>query len=131
MRISDWSSDVCSSDLLGRREAVLARRGDTGGDLTLQARHPDHVELVEVRGGDRQEPQALEQRMALVLGFFEDALVECKPRDFAVDEPFDRIRRDRRKAGCVGCMPQISYGILNCHAIALRRTMGPWCRPLA
>src|SRR3546814_10777262 len=26
MRISDWSSDVCSSDLLAQREAVLAER---------------------------------------------------------------------------------------------------------
>src|SRR3546814_7291312 len=31
MRISDWSSDVCSSDLLERRDVDHELRGDVGG----------------------------------------------------------------------------------------------------
>ena len=62
---------VDAVELLGRREAVLARRLDAGDDLAAQTRHAHHVELVEIRGGDRQEAQALEQRMALVLGLLQ------------------------------------------------------------
>ena len=51
-----------------------------------QARHAHHVELVEVGGGDRQEAQALEQRMALVLGFLEHAPVELEPGQLAVEK---------------------------------------------
>src|SRR3546814_1016606 len=40
MRISDWSSDVCSSDLAGQQIAEMPRRGALGGD----------VEQVEIAG---------------------------------------------------------------------------------
>src|SRR3546814_3009039 len=41
MRISDWSSDVCSSDLLGERfEALFEANGDGGGHAAcVVARH--------------------------------------------------------------------------------------------
>src|SRR3546814_2417196 len=44
MRISDWSSDVCSSDLLGIEHAVLAGMSQ-GGYLSLRCalRHPQCV----------------------------------------------------------------------------------------
>src|SRR3546814_12491268 len=35
MRISDWSSDVCSSDLIGRQHDVAARGRDNGDGLEL------------------------------------------------------------------------------------------------
>ena len=53
-------------ELLRRRQAVLARRGDAGEHLAFQAGDADHVELVEIAGRDRQEAQPLEQRMGLV-----------------------------------------------------------------
>src|SRR3546814_11684789 len=37
MRISDWSSDVCSSDLQGEIHAVLAALPDASFDLVLAA----------------------------------------------------------------------------------------------
>src|SRR3546814_9691914 len=46
MRISDWSSDVCSSDLLARRGAKHGerRRGDLGTDaVTGKNQNIDHV----------------------------------------------------------------------------------------
>src|SRR3546814_10710146 len=58
MRISDWSSDVCSSDL---------------------------EELVEVGARDAQEAQALEQRHRPVARLGEDAEVEVQLRQLAVE----------------------------------------------
>ena len=56
--------------------------------LFAQARHPDHEKLVQVRAEDRQKLDALEQRIAGVLGLFENTLVEIQPTQFAVDEMF-------------------------------------------
>jgi len=42
-----------------------------------KARHADHVELVEVRGGNRQETQPLQQRMVQVLRLLQNAVVEA------------------------------------------------------
>ena len=55
---------------------------DLGLDLLLEARDADHEELVEVGAVDRDELQPLEQRVALVERFFEDAIVELEPREF-------------------------------------------------
>src|SRR3546814_6926132 len=41
MRISDWSSDVCSSDLIGDIE----RFGDRIADLMIAVLHPDDVDV--------------------------------------------------------------------------------------
>src|SRR3546814_11699938 len=44
MRISDWSSDVCSSDLLDTAETVFAADLDAGLETRMRALHPaDHV----------------------------------------------------------------------------------------
>ena len=57
-----------------------------GGDLAVHAGRPHHVEFVEVGGRDRQEAQPLQQRMAAVLRFLEDAAIELQPRQLAVVE---------------------------------------------
>ena len=56
---------------------------------------PHHEKFVEVVCRYRQEPQALEQRMTAVGGFFENAAIEIQPRQFAIDEAF-RARGDSR-----------------------------------
>src|SRR3546814_9892265 len=68
MRISDWSSDVCSSDLHQRQHHPVAGAGRLGGQARAVARsaapgrgpHRDHLLQPQ---GDRaraeQEPQAL------------------------------------------------------------------------
>src|SRR3546814_19084616 len=46
MRISDWSSDVCSSDLGGigaRRAAVACRRDEAGGSIWLETSHDGYL----------------------------------------------------------------------------------------
>jgi hypothetical protein len=55
-------------------------------DLLLQARDTDLEELVKVAGEDGEEADALEQRVAAVLGLPQDALVEVEPRELAADE---------------------------------------------
>src|SRR3546814_19322080 len=57
MRISDWSSDVCSSDLRGVVVAPVegqgADVGEQSGDLDGVDRGVEQDEVVAVRAGDR------------------------------------------------------------------------------
>src|SRR3546814_10764731 len=51
MRISDWSSDVCSSDLDGRRRQIappaILERGACGGDRQVDIRPPGTWNLIQ------------------------------------------------------------------------------------
>ena len=84
---------VDGAQLLGRRQAVLRQRLHAGRDLAVDAGDAHHVELVEVGGRDRQEAQALQQRMALVLRLLEHAAVELQPGQLAVVEAIRALRR--------------------------------------
>jgi hypothetical protein len=53
--------------------------------LVEQARDPDHEELVEVRAEDREELDALQQRVGRILRFFQHALLEFQQAELAVD----------------------------------------------
>ncbi len=77
-------------ELLGRRAAVRRNLGDAGEHLPDQARDADHEEFVEIVGGDREEPQPLEQRMVRVRRFLQHAPVEFEPGQLAIDEPVRR-----------------------------------------
>ena len=72
---------------LARLEARGRPHGQTGGDAALEPGDPDHEELVEVGGEDREEPGALQQRDRVVGRELQDALVELQPGDLAVEEP--------------------------------------------
>lgn len=71
--------------------AGLQARGGFGGhagrDAALQSRHPDHEELVQVAGEDRQEVGALQKWCVRVLGELEHAFVERQPAALPVQEP--------------------------------------------
>ncbi|MDQ0775695.1 hypothetical protein QF026_004161 [Streptomyces aurantiacus] len=60
--------------------------GHAGGDAPLQAGHPDHEELVQVAGEDRQEFRPFEEGRVRVLGEFEDPFVEREPAALPVEE---------------------------------------------
>jgi hypothetical protein len=75
--------------LPGRHRVRFGRR-PPAGDLLLQAADADLEELVEVARDDAQEAQALEQRVARVLGLLEHAAVEGEQAQFAVEEPLGR-----------------------------------------
>src|SRR3546814_78014 len=46
MRISDWSSDVCSSDLIGKASRVV--KGDDVGSRHSDVDHPSFAEMQQV-----------------------------------------------------------------------------------
>ena len=72
--------------LFGRRHAVGWRGQYARFQLTPQAGHPDHEEFVEVVGEDRQELDALEERMPVVEGLLQYPAVELYPANLAVGE---------------------------------------------
>ncbi len=86
-------------ELLGRRQAVLARLHDTGIDLAVQARHPHHVEFIEIGRGNGQEAQALEHRVAEVVRLLQNAAIELQPGQLAIEKArrTGRRRRGRRR----------------------------------
>src|SRR3546814_13592463 len=55
MRISDWSSDVCSSDLAARHGFVRACRGRLSGDAPVAQGPSDAIPAPGLRGGRRAE----------------------------------------------------------------------------
>src|SRR3546814_5152327 len=91
MRISDWSSDVCSSDLFRREDveverAVAVRRRAVGrgrdcfhavqadaGELRAQAAHRDRAALAGV-ALDRDVGNALQRFGEILVGEFGDIL---------------------------------------------------------
>ena len=123
-------------ELLGRRQSVLAHLRDAGGDLAVQARRPHHVEFVEVGGRDRQEPQALQQRMALVERLFQNPTIELQPGQLAIEE----ARRTRGRCWPLGGFLLLELGLRRTHErpsvraemIGERRgrsVLSPNCRP--
>ena len=83
----------------GCRPSAL-RTGEAGLVAALQPGDPDHVELVEVGGEDRQELGPLQQRLAGVLGEREHAGVEVEPGQLAVEEAVvGQLRGGSRGAG--------------------------------
>src|SRR3546814_4337516 len=71
MRISDWSSDVCSSDLRGARRAVIAG----GAQLAVGRLASDAVEggqrgaiIVQAPRGETAHPRTLRRPGALAVG---------------------------------------------------------------
>jgi hypothetical protein len=59
---------------------------NTGSDLAAKPGHPDHVELVEVGVEDREEFEALEERIPFVDGFVQNSAVELEPAQLAIQE---------------------------------------------
>ena len=72
-------------ELLLGVQAVRADVLDAGPILLQQRRDAHHEELVEVRGDDGEELDALEQGMRRVERLVQDALIELEPAELAVD----------------------------------------------
>src|SRR3546814_5051418 len=77
MRISDWSSDVCSSDLVEAEHHIVVPRGQHPGVIIAPAITLDHNQMLPVDRTDRAR-DALEQRrqrgIALLLAAMPAAL---------------------------------------------------------
>ncbi|OPZ52057.1 MAG: hypothetical protein BWY91_02474 [bacterium ADurb.BinA028] len=59
--------------------------GEAGGDAALEPGDPDHEELVEVAGEDREELRPFDEGDGLVHRQLQHALVELQPRDLALE----------------------------------------------
>src|SRR3546814_103210 len=95
MRISDWSSDVCSSDLLGRQAAQgvvdrAAKRVDLRPGLLLPVSAPDIRRLAAdflfdpVKPGDTIEQVGGKRRRARLVAL-EDLAAEVRPAGDLLD----------------------------------------------
>jgi hypothetical protein len=67
-------------------ETVGTRFGDAGFDLLFEAGDSDFEELVEVAAGDAVEPEPFQQWVVGPEGFFQDAVIEFEPAQFAIEE---------------------------------------------
>ena len=67
--------------------------GAAGRDLLLQAGDADLEELVEVAGEDGQEAGSFEERVALIDGLEQHAIVELEPGQLAIDVRDLEMRR--------------------------------------
>src|SRR3546814_7484219 len=70
MRISDWSSDVCSSDLSGQRGAHLGQRGEapaipTDDDPVAIEEHDCRERRLPCMADDRREPPPGRDRIGI------------------------------------------------------------------
>ena len=70
-----------------RRQPVRRAHRHARCELVHQPGDPDHEELVHVRGEDRAEVDALEQRHRLVAGDLKHPPVEVELRQLSVEEP--------------------------------------------
>ena len=73
-------------ELLSRGHSVGRAAADAGDQLPAEAGDTNLEELVEIATEDREEPGALEDGTAFVLGHREDALVEVEPRELAIEK---------------------------------------------
>src|SRR6185295_11636609 len=74
-----------------RRSPVRGADAEAGRRLTHEAGHSHHEELVEVRGEDRRELEALEKREVGICGKLKHPRVELEPRELAVQQPLGAL----------------------------------------
>src|SRR3546814_15099231 len=86
MRISDWSSDVCSSDLLEKRRAPLYEPLDSGRELKMK-----------ILAGNSNRPLA-----QAIADYLDLPLTDAAVRRFADEEVFVEIHENRSEARSVG-----------------------------
>ncbi len=71
--------------LLDQGETVRSGFGVPIFDLLHQSGHAHFKKFIQIAGGDGKKFQPLEQRILLVLRFFEDTAVEGQPGGFPID----------------------------------------------
>ena len=81
------------------RHALVLDTFAAARDERLQPPQPDRDELIEVRTGNGQKLQPLQQRQRCVAGFVQHALVEFQPTQLAVEETgFGGVSHDSRSS---------------------------------
>jgi hypothetical protein len=90
---------VDGRELLGRPEAIgaVVLRLEPRVELLLQAGDADFEELVQVGAEDGKKLDPLEQRVAGVARFLEDARIELEPAQFPIDVELGRMPGHRTR----------------------------------
>src|SRR3546814_1297002 len=118
MRISDWSSDVCSSDLISDRAAQ--RPAIAVGDRYLRARfgqrlgrrQPDPLRAARDKGGASIEAQHFQiHRPIPVRRRRRASPVRGPPHPASSDTPFDHLRRSEEHTSALQSLMRISYAV--------------------
>src|SRR3546814_21075505 len=95
MRISDWSSDVCSSDLRFLVDLLIRRGTAAGGFAAVLASGDSDAGAILVQCSDRGMPgPLLERRFALAGGYIWEAVGP----DESADAPARAAYVDRRRS---------------------------------
>jgi hypothetical protein len=66
-----------------------------GCDLLLQAGHAHHKKLVQVGAHNCEKLHSLQQRVALILGFFQNPVLKLKQAEFPIDVILRAVQLDR------------------------------------
>src|SRR3546814_19347891 len=90
MRISDWSSDVCSSDLTGGIDRRRALPQAIGGNDHFHLRLPQHAPSLP---GERHRDAAVGQRVKITRGALGPRGIERESRAVVGDQGGQQTRR--------------------------------------
>src|SRR3546814_8251265 len=104
MRISDWSSDVCSSDLDLTLEEQATIEALTAEQARLEAEYQDADEL----------PDEIDARMGEIetaLAAFDDRSAQFDPADIAIAGVFVSIDRSEEHTSELQSLMRISYAV--------------------
>src|SRR3546814_4426051 len=115
MRISDWSSDVCSSDLPLEPRRLLARQPQiTGGIFPLAqgarilARYPgEHDERFQIIARDARVIMIVRPQIELVVG---DAVIGVGIGEARLNRAVERLRSEEHTSELQSLM-RISYAV--------------------
>ena len=107
-------------ELLGRRQAILARLHDTGIDLSIETRHAHHVEFIEIVGRDGQEADALEEAATgLGAAGIAVSVVSAGSTPTALRSARGTVTEERPGTYIFGDAIQVGLGSMPAEAVAL------------
>lgn len=65
----------------------------------METGHANHEKFIQIRGKDRQKLHAFQEGMPLVLGFFQDPLIELQSAELTIQEMVRLIKNLRWLSG--------------------------------
>src|SRR3546814_11786915 len=80
MRISDWSSDVCSSDLTGGRQIGFALATDIPATQAERTTAKPHIRIIRPARAHRASAEELERHAAFIAGLNNPLWMALGPR---------------------------------------------------
>src|SRR3546814_6562266 len=107
MRISDWSSDVCSSDLPGEgindQPQLIGRQHRLRGHVEIEHALVDKQHRLDERNPRHQARAGHSERLAFIIGI-DDAIGLAKPNDDRSEEHTSELQSLMRISYAVFCL---------------------------